>query len=219
MATEMVLVPKTRYEKLLVDDKTYTDKLRYYETLLSNNGIDLANRKANVTPAIMNKETNDNNDPASHDDSNMAPSTTNKTLNDVATNDKDVMDDSSITTTTPNQVISNKPIEPPMTIIEKFPRQYRLYAKRLLEYITKNGLNTISWDNDASFIYKGVLMKDTNIVDLVKHIFKRIGSPPKGIKKFKKGLDIIRMPKVFLKPFLIKPPGVPSKVKKNWITY
>jgi hypothetical protein len=126
---------------------------------------------------------------------------------------------SSITDTSQDQVIRNEPIQPPMSIIDKFPRQYRLYAQRLLEYITKNGLNIISWDNDASFIYKGVLVKDTNIVDLVKHIFKRIGLAPKGIKKFKKALDIIRVPKVFLKPFLIKPPGVPSKVKKNWITY
>jgi hypothetical protein len=91
MATEMVLVPKILYEKLLADDKTYTDKLRYYETLLSNNGIDLGNKKANVTSVISQKETSDNHEPTVHDDTNIDTSTSNNIQNDGSKNDKDVM--------------------------------------------------------------------------------------------------------------------------------
>jgi hypothetical protein len=209
MATAMVLVPQVRYEKLLDDDKTYIEKLRHYETLLSNNGIDVGGGIISSNDVTLNDKVQKEN--IVHNDVITAD---NKTVDDIPHDvDTKPLEEAKEVT------ISNKQPTPNMGIIDQFQSKYRLYATRLLEYIVKKGENKLSWDDEGRVIYNDVVMNDSNIVDLVQHIFKRIGSPPKGIKKFRKALAEIRVPKVFLKPFLIKPPGVPSKVKKNWITY
>jgi hypothetical protein len=212
MATEMVLVPKTRYEKLLTDDKDHVDKVRYYETLLNNNGIGQDNSKSAAEGAgpVENKPVKET--PTINDDNNEQNGAT------VTTNDDTVK--LGVIGENKSLIHTNKPIEPPLdSIIERFPRKYRFYAKRLLAYIVKNGLKTITWDAAGTLTYNGAVLRDTNIVDIVKHVFKSIGTPPKGIKQFRKGLSEIRVPKIFLKPFLLKPPGIPDQVKKNWKKY
>jgi hypothetical protein len=234
MATEMVLVPKTRYEKLLSDDKDYIDKIRSYETLLNNNDIDVngVNREKKsdsvnvlVDDKRLTTQTSDvgniNNNSTTH------TATTSNDVDTVATKDQPTENPTEKVAVEKNEedkVVKTPPVNrPPLppidTIIERFPRKYRFYAKRLLAYISKNGLKILNWDGDGVIRYKGAYLRQTNIVDLVKHVFKSIGTPPKGIKQFRQALNEIRVPKVFLKPFLLKPPGVPSKVKKNWIKY
>ena len=106
------------------------------------------------------------------------------------------------------------------TLLSKFSEDYRLYAKRLLTYIGKHGRDILAWnDENNALVYKGNLIEDSDIVELVTHIFKTNARPPKGFDSFRKGIDVIRVPKAYLKPYLLKPPGIPRSIKKKWIKY
>lgn len=192
----MVLVPRVRYEKLLADDKEYK----------ANTSIDdktLNERDGRTSdPDVSTKKTDSN------ESSDEKKEETTDDSGDLKKND-DQGDDSK----PKNQTSS------PTDIVMQFPQKYQLYAKRLLGYIKKNGGFILGWDNEGRIVYNGVVLDGTNIKTLVQHIFKSKGPPPKGIKKFRKALNEIRVPKVFLKPFFLKPPGVPDKIKKNWIKY
>jgi hypothetical protein len=213
MATEMVLVPKTRYEQLLVDDKDFTSKIDYYQTLLNNNNI--------THQHSLEKDVNNSaNDISKGKTLSTEITTIAKPSDNVESDEKlaAVKLDESIEST-PTHYVNKVPQPPIDKIIEQFPKKYKFYAKRLLGYISKNGLKTLTWDSRGVITYNGALLSNTNIVDIVKHVFKSIGTPPKGMKQFRAALKQIRVPKIFLKPFLLKPPGIPSEVKKNWIAY
>ena len=105
-------------------------------------------------------------------------------------------------------------------IIETFPKNYRLYAKRLLVYIKTKGANILEWNNtDKTLIYRGNIVTGSDIIELVNYIFKTNAAPPAGIDAFRKGLAEISVPKAYLKPYLLKPPGVVPSGKKKWIKY
>jgi hypothetical protein len=107
-----------------------------------------------------------------------------------------------------------------LSLVEQFPENYRLYAKRLLGYIRKHGSSILGWiDNDNTLLYRETAVTGTNIVDLIIHQFKTNSSPPKGNERFKKGLSELKVPKAYLKPYLLKPPTVTNKLKKSWLKY
>ena len=62
-------------------------------------------------------------------------------------------------------------------------------------------------------------MIGTDIIDMIEHIFKKSKKKPNGYNQFKRGLVEIKVPKPFLKPSLLNPPGIPSAIKKNWKQY
>jgi hypothetical protein len=192
MATEMILVPKTRYERLVTEDKEHQDKLNHYITLLRDNGI-------NDTDQLDGEK----DPPLNVLEETPLGATSETTIDDVK-----------------GQVWADTAtIASPMNFVAQLQEKYKLYGKRLLEYIKKHGEQNIGWDDNGLIIYNGKPVPKTAIIPLVEYIFKNKGTPPNGIKQFKKGLKEIRTPKAFLKPFLLKPPGIASNIKKNWTTY
>jgi hypothetical protein len=219
MTTEMVLVPKKRYEKMVEDDKGYNARLKRYETLLNNNGIDLndtVSKDSKSNEGVIESDAKELNSDV------MRP-------NDKYSNVKQITENTvvpkAIFSSNDNVVVAKNPLlksnvsTPTMDIMVKFTPKYSLYAKRLLEYIAKNGHDKLSWESSGMMIYNGSIIRGTDMVSLVRYIFNKIGTAPKGMKQFRQGLNEIRTPKVYLKPFLLKPPGIPSNVKKNWMTY
>jgi hypothetical protein len=168
MATEMVLVPKTRYEKLLADDKDYIDKIRSYTLLLNNNdipvnGVDGEKNKSDSGNILLDKGLSTR--PSVDDNINNNPVPSATTPNDVDTLDnkdqptekliQNVAEEAKVSRTPP----VNRPPTPPIdNIIERFPRKYRFYAKRLLTFISKNGLKILNWDSAGVISYKGAYL-------------------------------------------------------------
>lgn len=214
MATEMILVPKTRYERLTDKEKEYQEKVSYYTTLLRDNGINFAE------PKTKQRDTADSNE--------TSPNSGVVELEKVSNSGKDgkkMIDADSGSTGSAKYAkkkrASSNAVKYPshMKISEKLPSKYRLYGKRLLEYIKKHAKNILGWNDKGVIIYRGRVVPKTDIIELVKYIFAGKGVPPTGIKDFKRALKEIRMPKVFLKPNLLQPPGIPIDVKKNWKKY
>ena len=136
---------------------------------------------------------------------------------DNANADENIME--SKATADGDSVVHKTPLLP-SSLIEQFPENYRLYAKRLLGYIRKHGSSVIGWiDNENTFLYRETAVTGSNIVDLVIHLFKTNSSPPKGNERFKKGLTELKVPKAYLKPYLLKPPAISNKIKKSWLKY
>ena len=105
-------------------------------------------------------------------------------------------------------------------MLDEFPLNYRLYAQRLLQYIKKSGTDVITWKNDdATLIYRGTPQVGSNIIELVNYIFKTNSRKPKGLEVFNIGLKEIKTPKAYLKPYLLRPPGIPKSIKKKWVKY
>jgi hypothetical protein len=144
MATEMILVPKASYERLVTDEKETHDKLTYYKTMLQDNGIDINDQGGGKL--------------------NEKSSTTSNSM--VVVEEEESGGD--------KQTISNDVTYPcPMSVLAQLPSRYQFYGKRLLEYIEKHGKGKIGWGEDGSLIYNDVTIADTNIIDLVHHIFKK----------------------------------------------
>ena len=127
-------------------------------------------------------------------------------------------------TSTSSERVSDTQHSPTMTIpqdlIEKFPDNYRFYAKRLLIYIRKHGSSVLEWgDKDNVIKYKGITVEGSSIIDLINHVFKTNSRPPQGSDRFKRGLKEIKVPKVYLKPYLLKLPDASNKIKKKWLKY
>ena len=133
-------------------------------------------------------------------------------------NDNDNTKESSITGDRDQPEHKTPMLQP--SLVEQFPENYRLYAKRLLGYIRKHGTSILGWiDNDNTLLYRETAVTGTNIVDLIIHQFKTNSSPPKGNERFKKGLSELKVPKAYLKPYLLKPTTVTNKLKKSWLKY
>ena len=213
MATEMVLIPKSAYDRWAKEQ---------------NQGQ--ANKKTEVKEKKLDDSTQaaDDNEGSSKDsEAVVKPS---KEVDKVSGSDND-----NANSTYPANGESSKASIPPnvegknnnrdehqeiSAIIELFPKNYRLYAKRLLVYIKKKGGNILGWnDKDKTLIYKGNAVTGSDIIELINHIFKTNAAPPTGIDAFRKGLTEISVPKVYLKPYLLKPPGVAKSVKKKWAKY
>jgi hypothetical protein len=211
MATEMVLVPKNRYEQLNSDDKLYQDKINYYITMLRDNGINFTEPLKDVKTPALNDDENVSAKADAEDVQVAGPP-----MKDPDTGVKGKEEHTEVNGVDwSNAVVTASP----MDIVSKLPEKHRLYGKRLLEYIKKHGQNIVGWSEDGELIYHGKIMAKTNIVPLVGYIFKSDGKPPHGLKDFKKSLKEIRTPKSFLKPFLLKPPGIPKNIKNNWTRY
>ena len=198
----MILVPKTRYERLLTADKESHEKISQYITLLRDNGLNP------IDDSDFYKET-----PLNKSDVGEVKVDDNKTEEKKA--------DTSIAADRPYRHNTVTPPSP-MEIANQLPDRYRLYGKRLLEYIKKHGGDTIGWDANNGLIYQGIELPDADIIVLLEHIFKdkkKKGDNPPAIKEFKKALNEIRTPKALLKPYLLKPPGISKDMKKNWKKY
>lgn len=104
-------------------------------------------------------------------------------------------------------------------VIDKFPYKYKLYAKRLLAFIKKHGAGIVEWNDDGTFVYRGSAVEGSDIAELIIHLFKTNRLSPTGLSQFRKCLDKIRVPKAFIKPYLLKPPGTPANIKKKWVKY
>lgn len=218
----MILVPKTRYERLSLNDKEYHDKVGYYTTLLRDNGINFtepqqSSELSNTTPVIEDGPSaegvkKEKSQPIRKDSVNSVGGDGGGDGGDgdAADNDKQRNKKKKYTPST---------YPSPMSINEQLPTKYRLYGKRLLEYIKKYGKNILGWNDKGMVIYQGSVISKSDIIVLIKYIFKGKGDQPHGLKDFRRGLKEIRTPKVFLKPFLLQPPGIPNNIKKNWRKY
>jgi len=206
----MVLVPKARYERLSIDDKEHQDKINYYISILRDNGV-------NFTEKVIGDKKLDFNDgnSAEVNSSKEGVSTMTPSLKDTTKVEQEKETPQDNEATWSNAVVTASPME----IASQLPEKYRLYGKRLLEYIKKHGEDIVGWSEQGEVIYDGEIMAKTNITSLVEYIFKKDGKPPHGLKDLKKSLKAIRTPKSFLKPFLLKPPGIPYKIKNNWRQY
>ena len=109
MATEMVLVPKSRYDRLTTTDKELQDKVTYYEELLEKNkSKDTDKDRRSLTDL---KKTIDK---SQHSD------------NVVSTEDK-------VDARTPTKTLSTVSTQAsPLTIFTQFDPKFIIYGKRLL---------------------------------------------------------------------------------------
>jgi hypothetical protein len=197
MATEMVLIPKTTYERLQLSDKvkengTFIDNkdLQPQTASLSSSSV------AAPPPAAAGEQAGSPHPPSTNFSAN---------LTQVSDNDKIAASE--------NETIAS-------TLLDKFKPSFRLYAKRLLIYIKKHGGNILEWtDDDNAFVYKGHKVEGSNIYQLIMHVFRTNRHPPSGVKQFIKAVGEIRVPKAFLKPYMLKPPGIPKSIKNKWIRY
>ena len=180
MATEMVLIPKSTYERLHTIVKRDTQ-----DTVTSNEP--------------------DNNINGDKD----TPNTKRPSSNDDIDNSDGVGDQKRL-----------KPDTISSLLIEQFPESYRFYAKRLLGYIRKNGDSVLGWDdNNNTLLYRDNSVEGSNIVDLINHLFKTNSPKPKGNDMFMKGMVEVKVPKGYMKPYILKPPRISNKIKKSWLKY
>lgn len=189
MATEMVLVPKAAYERLTMSDNTVEVRGNSHDEE-KKKVVDNASEKKEVSHLdIDNAESSSSPHPQSSGNSEGGA----------------------------GQVIQDSV---PLSIVEQFPPRYRLYAKRLLAYIKKHGGKVMTWnDDDNALMYKDSKVDGSNIVELIMHVFKTNRKPPVGIQQFTKGSDKIKVPKSFLKPYMLNPPGMPKSIKNKWLKY
>jgi hypothetical protein len=199
MATEMVLVPKSRYERLVSNDKELQDKIKHYEELLKKGSPDnSSNTNKDLTDGIGDGVKSDN-----------------TVTNTRKQNGLDIAD-----ARTPIRTILNSSIyRSPLDTLTSFEPKFSLYGKRLLKYIKKNGGKIVGWDEQGVITYRDNILNDTNVVDMIEAIFKKSKNKPKGYKEFKQSLNEINVPKAYLKPSLLNPPGIPQSIKKNWKQY
>jgi hypothetical protein len=228
MATEMILVPKTRYERLATFDKDHQDKLSYYTTLLRDNGINytettpsddatspLALDNLSTKGATDQKTSQPKDDAHRGSTVNISEGVAHK--HSPPPSQQLVEPDVSVTK---NSLMHNAIKYPsPINIEDQLTAKFKLYGKRILHYMKKHGKDIVGWNDKGMLIYQGVFRPKTNIITLIEYIFKGKGDPPTGIKVFRRALKEIRTPKAFLKPFLFKPPGIPDHMKKNWTKY
>ena len=198
MATEMILVPKKRYEVLVSDDKEHADKLRYYTGLLRDKGVDFTDY--------------------GQDKNNDKPSETNHM--DVSENSKgndngNVALPKKVAKVTFNNTSEGEGLSS-IDIVNEISHSYKLYGQRLLAYIMKKGRDILEWNAKGNIILRGDLVSDTNIANLVEFIFKGKGRRPKGIKEFRHFLREIKVPRAILKPPLLNPPGMAKDMKQQW---
>jgi hypothetical protein len=204
MAMEMVLIPKSAYERWVADkesvkggDDTDTHVQMNSRSTAVVQDTDVG--KSELSPDVQRSTSTDMDTDAPMD---LHPS---RVKNDNIYKDKK--------SDTLTSMVDD-------AMIKKFHENYRLYARRLLNYIGKNGSDILAWDkDDNTIIYKGSVVDGSNIIDLITHIFKTNRPAPKGLASFRKGMDKIHVPKAYLKPYLLKPPGLPKKIKKNWVKY
>jgi hypothetical protein len=197
MATEMVLIPKSTYEQWKADQEN--DNLNPQNTQLTTAKAGGYNDESKDTHAEDFKD-------------NIH--TPNDSERDVGvTKSSEVVTDA-------QSPAANDNFRQLDVMLKKFPENYRLYARRLLKYIDKNGTDVLAWGrDDNTLIYGGNVIEGTNIIDLITHIFKTNSPPPKGVDLLRKGMVKIKVPKAYLKPYLLKPPGIQKKIKKDWIKY
>ena len=192
MATEMVLIPKSTYDEW---KKRGVKDLEEKEEVPQDNAV----KKSNYNGISK----------ASRDDEMDTFKKSNEPIDIKKKMNQDVMEN--------NKDNDGENIE---DMIDDFPLNYRLYAKRLLKYIKKNGGDVITWKNeDNTLIYRGMPQIGTDIIELVNYIFKTNSRKPKGIDSFNIGLKEIKTPKAYLKPYLLRPPGIPKSIFFKWVKY
>ena len=195
----MVLIPKAAYDRWAISKD-------------NSNGINLQEQEedhieSDVQSQVKDKINDSNGHVVDEGNNNVKLATSDDTDNNV----KVTSSDRALPRKTASEISSN--------IIDKFPYKYKLYAKRLLAFIKKNGAGIVEWNDDGTFLYRGSPVEGSNITELIIHLFKTNRAAPKGVKQFRKGLDKIRVPKAFIKPYLLKPPGTPDNIKKKWVQY
>ena len=201
MATEMVLIPKSTYDKWLTSRGKHNqqEELDVMDVGSLTNDVDT---KDVEMPDEMLKNTDDI---IMEKKPEVSPG-----LNELKITPS--VDNSLPANISDGQDISS-------SLLETFPQKYRLYAKRLLLFIKKHGVGIIEWTNDGVVLFKGGALLGSDITEVITHLFKTNRAPPTGMKQFREGLDKIRVPKAFIKPYLLKPPGIPANIKKNWVKY
>ena len=209
MATEMVLIPKTTYDRVM-GTSAKQDQIPPVEVqrdeLFANKNIESKHEPEEANSLSKNsKDQHERGQFESMATSSPTFSSSDKDNVTSADDDKESVDDLYI----------------PTNIIEKFSERDQLYAKRLLSFIKKHGGKTLNWDdNDNAVVYNGESIIGSDIVELVQHLYKESHkSTPKGMKQFRKGLKEIGTPKAFIKPYLLKPPGISANIKKKWVKY
>jgi hypothetical protein len=201
MATEMVLVPKSTYDRWMSPphdnhqkdvvskkEREYGDQVKTQ----GNSDLDMDDSENNLSDTIEGEDGGDK-EMASSSSSEKSDGSKSK----EQSNFKDIS----------------------FNILTKFPDEYKLYAKRLLSFIKKHGIGVLDWNEDDVLLYKGDTVTGSDISQLIIHLFKTNRAPPRGMKQFREGLNKIRVPKAFIKPYLLKPPGIPHNIKKKWLKY
>ena len=207
MATEMVLIPKSTYERWQGDQVSDIagDNEKQGDVKKSLNTDDSSGV---ITP-----------EPVSSNSSVKKYGETVKdhTYSDVAEGEMKETLPPSVDGVKNDNMGENQDV---LAIVDSFPKNYRLYAKRLLIYIKKSGRDILEWDGENKIVaYKGQAVKGSDIIELINYIFKTSSPKPKGLDIFRKGLAEIRVPKAYLKPYLLKPMGVSKNIKKKWVKY
>ena len=83
-------------------------------------------------------------------------------------------------------------------ILKTFSKKSKHRAERLMHFIEDSGEDTVAWNKKGQLIYKGEILPDTNIVDLIHDaVTLRKGGAilPIGGAEFCTGLALINVPK------------------------
>jgi hypothetical protein len=207
MATEMVLIPKSAYERWRSDQviETAGDIDKKDEAKKSLNTDDTSGVKAPDPVSSNGRVKTSDVSGKDHKYADVADGEVKETL---APPLNGVKNDN----TGENQDV--------LAMVEAFPKNYRLYAKRLLIYIKKSGAGILEWDGEKKVVvYRGKPVKGSDIIELINYIFKTSSPKPVGLDTFRKAMAEISVPKAYLKPYLLTPMGVSKKIKKKWAKY
>lgn len=89
-------------------------------------------------------------------------------------------------------------------IMESAPKNFKSNTRNILNYFKKSR-DVMNWTSNGEFVYKGHIIKNSNILDLIKSI--QISSNKhilNGQDEFRQGLMEINFPKSFIKNSFLK---------------
>lgn len=79
------------------------------------------------------------------------------------------------------------------------PKNLRRKAESLFTFLTSRGGDLIRWNNSGNLIYKGDLISDSNIIDLIRDaLFVKSSHSPVGQRQFYEALKEIQVPISFV---------------------
>ena len=106
----------------------------------------------------------------------------------------------------------------PSRILDKIPQRYKYKIGAILDFLIQDNQNILAWDNTGQLIYEGVVVPDSNIMDLLVDSQNQYKNKDvAGISQFNSGLKRLNLPStLFEVPTIRKrpfPPGIPSNRK------
>jgi hypothetical protein len=222
MASEMVLIPRVRYERLLNADNergvsNSNDAVENTPKEPESKPHSEANSKAELkADAKAVKESPSKSPGVQSAVKKGKPPGINERKDNISTPQH---------STSEGSIKDNKmSVE---AIIKLVPSKYKEKAEKVLAHINSKGVSLINWNARGRLIYKGVIINGSSIGELVHGLLAPKKKKSIGFNKFHKALVKINLPVTLLKPYgRVNTASSGSsngekenKMKKKWLSY